>query len=118
MRFLFSIINPRVSHTSAHLRGFKSDAFSYAGRTSVPRRCLWPHTSAHLRGFRSDGFSYAGRMEVWWNRLHPHTSVQYEARLKRVVADIHANLDVEELRQRLPDRLQTLVDAKGDRLKY
>ena len=89
MRLLFNIINPQVSHTSVH-----------------------------LRGFRSDGFSYAGRMEVSWRCLSPHTSVQYEARLKRVVADINANLDVEGLCQRLPDRLQKLVDAKGDRLKH
>ena len=50
--------------------------------------------------------------------LRPHTSVQYEARLERVVADINTNLDVEGLCHRLPDRLQKLVDAEGDGLKY
>ena len=39
------------------------------------------------------------------------TPAEYEARLKRVVADINANLDVEGLCRRLPDRLRKLVDA-------
>ena len=43
---------------------------------------------------------------------------EYEARLKHVVADINANLDVEGLCRRLPERLQKLVDSKGERLKY
>ena len=46
------------------------------------------------------------------------TPAEYEARLKHVVADINANLDVEGLCRRLPERLQKLVDSKGERLKY
>ena len=46
------------------------------------------------------------------------TPAEYEARLKHVVADINANLDVEGLCRRLPERLQKLVDSKGERLKH
>lgn len=46
------------------------------------------------------------------------TPAQYESRLKQVVADINANLDVEGLCRMLPERLQKLVDSDGARLKY
>ena len=46
------------------------------------------------------------------------TPAEYESRLKRVAADINANLDVEGLCMKLPERLQMLVDSSGDRLKY
>ena len=42
---------------------------------------------------------------------------EYEARLKRVVVDINANLDVEGLCYGLPKRLAKIIAAKGGRLK-
>ena len=54
-----------------------------------------------------------GPRECW-----KETPPENEARLKRVVADINQNLDVEGLWRRLPERLQQLVEPRGERLKY
>ena len=45
------------------------------------------------------------------------TRTEYEGRLKRVVADINANLDVESLCHGLPKRLDNLIASGGGRLK-
>ena len=45
------------------------------------------------------------------------TRAEYEARLKRVVADINANLDVKGLCYGLPKRLEKIIAADGGRLK-
>jgi hypothetical protein len=42
---------------------------------------------------------------------------EYEARLKRVIADINANLNVKELCYGLPKRLEKLISVEGGRLK-
>ena len=42
---------------------------------------------------------------------------EYEARLKKIVADINENLDVEGLCYGLPKRLQKIIAAGGGRLK-
>ena len=42
---------------------------------------------------------------------------EYEARLKKVVADINENLDVEGLCFGLPKRLKKIIAADGGRLK-
>ena len=44
------------------------------------------------------------------------TRPEYEARLKRVVADINANLNVEGLCHGLPKRLEKLIASGGGRL--
>ena len=43
--------------------------------------------------------------------------VEYEARLKRVAADINANLDVPGLCYDLPRRLEKIIAAEGGRIK-
>ena len=42
---------------------------------------------------------------------------EYEARLKKIVADINENLDVEGLCYGLPKRLEKIIAASGGRLK-
>ena len=44
--------------------------------------------------------------------------MQYTSRLKKVVEDINAHLDVAGLCNGLPKRLQALVDAEGGRLPH
>ena len=44
------------------------------------------------------------------------TRLEYEARLKRVVADINATADVEGLCHGLPKRLDKLISSGGGRL--
>ena len=51
------------------------------------------------------------------DRCWLETRAEYEARLKSVVADINANLDVEGLCYNLPDRLEKLIAADGGRVK-
>ena len=46
------------------------------------------------------------------------TPAQYTTRIKKVVEDINANLDVAGLCNGLPKRLQDLADAEGGRLKH
>ena len=45
------------------------------------------------------------------------TEAEYESRIKKVVDDINQHLDVAGLCHRLPERVDKLVLAKGDRLK-
>ena len=51
------------------------------------------------------------------DRCWLETRAEYEARLKSVVADINANLDVQGLCYNLPDRLEKLIAADGGRVK-
>ena len=44
------------------------------------------------------------------------TRTEYEARLKEVVADINANLDVQGLCYKLPHRLEKMLASEGGRL--
>ena len=44
------------------------------------------------------------------------TPAQYATRLRSIFQDINDNLDVEGLCWSLPERLQALVDAEGDRI--
>ena len=44
------------------------------------------------------------------------TTEQYASRLRGVVDDINANLDVEGLCQGLPKRLDLVIEAKGGRI--
>ena len=44
------------------------------------------------------------------------TTEQYASRLRGVVDDINANLDVEGLRKGLPKRLDLVIEAKGGRI--
>ena len=46
------------------------------------------------------------------------TPAQYTCRIKKVVEDINAHLDVAGLCNGLPKRLQALIDAEGGRLKH
>ena len=44
------------------------------------------------------------------------TKDEYASRLRRVVDDINANLDVEGLCKGLPKRLDLVIEAKGGRI--
>ena len=44
------------------------------------------------------------------------TKEQYASRLRRVVDDINANLDVEGLCKGFPERLDLVIEAKGGRI--
>ena len=42
--------------------------------------------------------------------------LQFGTRMKALVQDINDNLDVDGLCKELPDRLQQVIDAEGDRI--
>jgi hypothetical protein len=45
------------------------------------------------------------------------TVAEFSGRLREICQHVNSNYDVEGLCRKLPQRLQLLVDAKGDRIK-